>query len=157
MKRILFTILLILLFVLPSYATTAWWEFDCSEPNIVGFRLYHGEVQGTWNNLIVTIPCPDTSITLPELPEGYYVVKAYDTEGLETGPSNEVLFASYYYNSVRYDYNNSGMVLYKGEHTDHNASENDVNWVISKYYYTGGMVMQIRRRTTSWTNRATGW
>jgi len=156
MKRVFLVALLVLLFVFPSHAATIWWDAN-TEPDLAGYRLYYGPTQGQWDTLIVTVLAPQTSVILSELPEGYYVLKAYDTEGLESGPSNEVLLAAYYYNSIRYDYDKSGRIMYKGEHTEQDASVSDTNWIISRYYYTGGMVMQVRRRTTSWTNRTQGW
>ncbi|RPI56280.1 MAG: hypothetical protein EHM49_00695 [Deltaproteobacteria bacterium] len=141
-------LILILLLFSPVYAETFVWEHNCT--NTVGFKLYQNGV------LIADVLCPDLAVTLREVREDRYVVKAYNSNG-ESDPSNEYLYVAYYYNSMRFDYDSSGNILYKGEHTDQNASVDDVNWIISKYFYSGSMIIQVRVRTTSWTDRVIGW
>jgi hypothetical protein len=153
-KKLLLT-LVGLLITLPCYAAvTIIWEHDCV--NTLGFRTYYGSQSGQNNVLLATVPCPQTRVTITNEIEGYYIVKAYNDVG-ESDPSNEVLFAEYYYNTIRYEYGSTGLVLYKGEHPVQNVSESDSNWTITKYFYTNGFITHVRIRTTSWTNRAIGW
>lgn len=156
--RAVLTALLFCFLSVPAQAdVTAIWEYG-GGPDLAGFRLYYGESSGVTTTMLYEIPYVTDNITLPDLPEGYYTLTAYDTDGLESDPSNEVIVALYYYNSIRYDYDDKGRVIYKGEHTAHDASESDTEWVITRYYYSSkGTVAHVRRRTTSWTNRATGW
>ena len=155
MKRFFLPLLVTLFLAVPCQASVALWDHDGD--NTLGYRLYYGEESGSWPFLVADISATDTWVALWQLPDGYYVVKAYNEDG-ESGPSNEVHVAGYYFNVTRYDYNDSGRLLYKGQHTDQNASPDDGNWVITKYYYDeNGMPDLVRIRTTSWTLRDQGW
>ena len=149
-------LLLLGLLLLPvsGSAVTFWWDHD--QLNTTGYRLYYGQTRSQNTFLVATLALPTLAVGLENPTEGYYIVKAYNDVG-ESDPSNEVILAAYYYNAVRYEYDTKGLVLYKGEHTVQDASVDDPNWVISKYYYTGTVITQIRIRTTSWTNRGSGW
>lgn len=159
-KLILVSIVLSLFFVLPVYGRNMVFEWDQNtEDDIAGYRLYQMPEDGIAWEIVADIPYPRTTVRI-EAPQGkyHYVSTAYDTEAFESEHSNEVIFVAYYYNSVRYDYDSNRRIIYKGEHTDHNASVDDTNWLITKYYYNAsGMVNHVRIRTTSWTNRAIGW
>ena len=141
--------LIMVLLAVPSYATTFIWDHDCEDT--VGFKVYYEDA-----HLIAEVLCPDTSITVTNAIDGNYTVKAYNSTD-ESDPSNEVLLAEYYYNSIKYDFDSNSILLYKGEHTDHDAVDSDTNWVVTKYYYTNGIVSAMRIRTTSWSNRISGW
>lgn len=145
MKRLL--AIALILFATTAYATTFVWDHSCV--NTTGFKLYYG------TKVMGTVLCPDKSLTMFGLPQGNYTVTAYNQ--FESDHSGAVLLAAYYYNSIKYDYNESGVLQYKGEHTDVNALESDLSWVITKYYYSGDIVVATRIRTTSWTNRTVGW
>lgn len=68
------------------------------ESDLAGYKLYYGNESGVYGD---SIPFPlseltDTSnpeFTTPVLPSGtyYFALTAYDTEGLESGYSNEVV------------------------------------------------------------------
>lgn len=137
-----------------AHAVTFVWDHDLE--NTTGFRLYYGEYSGQYPFLVADAQFSDLSITIDILPQGYYALRAYNETG-ESDLSNEVLLAAYYYNSIRYEYDSGGKIIYKGEHTSSNASVDDTNWVISKYYYLNDVVVQVRIRTTSWANRESGW
>ena len=78
-------------------------------------------------------------------------------EEIESNASNEVLYA-YYYALVKFDYDTSGRIIYKGENQDISANDADTDWVITKYYYgTNGTLTEMRVRETSWANRSIGW
>ena len=149
--------LLTLFFII--YSTTAWpatfeWDHDCA--NADQFNLYYAEDSIADKYRVAYVSCPATSIDLPAL-DGYYTVTAANDDD-ESVFSNEVLLASYYFNSIKYDYEDGNRVIYKGQHADHDAVESDANWVITHYYYNeAGRIIAIRIRTTSWTNRASGW
>lgn len=132
------------------------WDLN-SEPDVDGYRIYFRETSGGENIFFFNIDHPNNSLTVLDIPDGYYVIRAYDTEGNESADSNEILVAKHYYNTIRYDYESTGRLLYKGEHIDYNADVDDINWEITKYYYSGEYLSHIRIRTTSWTNRAVGW
>jgi len=148
MRLLILTILFILI-SLPVQAVTVAWDHDCADTT--GFRLYSEGEQ------IANILCPETTATLGDMSDGSLMVTAYNDYG-ESERSNIILvLAAYYYNSVRYEYSTSGLILYKGEHTDWDASESDNNWLITKYHYNMGVIVWTQTRTTSWTNRASGW
>ena len=149
--------LILILFAVQVYAKdiTLAWDYDgeCTE-----FRIYRSEDGGAfWPNRVGTVSCETFQFTDLNVPNGElaYVVTAF--EDVESNASNEVLYA-YYYALVKFDYDASGRIIYKGENQDISADDSDTDWVITKYYYdTNGMVIEMRVRTTSWTDRATGW
>lgn len=124
---------------------------------MVGYRVY---CEGT---LVCDIAATATWVVLPELVDGNYTATAYDSEGVESVHSEpffavEGMLAGYYFNALRMDYDSEGKPAYRGQHTDQNASPDDGNWVITKYYYDeNGMLVMTRVRTTSWTLRGEGW
>ena len=144
------------LLLLPAVSSGLTFDWGHDLIATTGFRLYYGQSPGQNTFLVAAVAAPQLAVTLEAAPEGYYIVKAYNDNG-ESDPSNEVILAAYYYNAIRYEYDASGRVLYKGEHTVQNAATNDPNWVISRYDYIGSAITQIRIRTTSWDNRALGW
>ena len=121
------------------------------------FRVYRSQGAAHWPERVGTVPCSVLQFTDLDVPNGQlsYVVTAWD--GIESNASNEVLLA-YYYALVKFDYDSNGRILYKGENQDLLANDSDTDWVVTKYYYdAGGMVSEMRVRTTSWTDRALGW
>jgi len=149
MRKIL--IFLLCLFPITAWGTTAIWEHDCT--NTIGFRVYYEDV------VIAETLCPNVAISFTNAIDGTYTVRAYNDIGI-SGPSNEVLLAEYYYNSIKYDYDTGPFqkLLYRGENTRYDAGEADMDWVVTKYYYdANGLMIGMRIRTTSWTNRAVGW
>lgn len=157
MSRIVLIILSILFLAVPAFPVTFQWDWPYGCNDVIGFRLYYGETSGNTTFKMIEVPCTETAITFDTSIQGFFVAKSYNNTQ-ESESSNEVLLAAYYYNSILYDYTPAGVLLYKGEHTSHNASQSDSNWVITKYYYSAqGRINQVRIRTTSWTNRAIGW
>lgn len=73
-----------------------------TEANLVGYRLYRSDISGVYNyggisssNFIDVIICGPNQIecctyTAPYLQNSYYVLTAFDSDGDESGPSNEV-------------------------------------------------------------------
>lgn len=133
-----------------SFSTEAaiQWDHDCI--NMIGFNLYHDNVK------LLSINCPDTFVIHPDLPDGEYKATAYNENG-ESEFSNTALLAGYYFNQTKYEYNASGQTIYRGEHTDATATDSDPNWIITKFEYDGFKLLRVRRKTSSWTDRATGW
>jgi len=82
-----------------SYTQLAW---DANvESDLAGYRLYQTTVKGQYIKvvdqvdtpyLVVELPTGVTTFTVTKLPDGiyYWVVTAFDLEGLESGYSNEV-------------------------------------------------------------------
>ena len=135
------------------HAATIQWDHDCS--NADGFYVYYSDTELENPHSIITVACPSVqaSVHLP----GRYSVTAYNEYG-ESEQSNNIEIAQYYYNAIKIDYDASGRVLYRGEHTDYDAATSDENWVIKRYFYdTTGRLIDIKIRVTSWDNRATGW
>ena len=70
------------------------WD-DNSEPDLAGYRLYRSDASGQYvygaANAIAEIPAGTETYGPIVLPIGthYFVLTAYDTEGFESGPSNE--------------------------------------------------------------------
>ena len=83
------------------------------------------------------------NVVFPSAPTGLSIVQLEDLSGI-------------YFKATRYDYVDSQLV-YKGQHTQQDASVDDLNWIITKYYYDSGMLVMTRIRTTSWTLRDQGW
>ena len=87
-------------------ASTAWavtnvsFQWDANtEPDLAGYKIYRSQTSGVYDlaNPVMTIPCTvnDTSCTQTtemEVPDGiwYWVATAYDSEGNESGFSNEL-------------------------------------------------------------------
>ena len=64
-----------------------------SEPDLAGYRVYFGTGS---DNYTQTMEVETPSATVPDLTEGvvyYFAVTAYNTEGVESGYSNEVSYA----------------------------------------------------------------
>ena len=143
-------ILFILLWTSPVWGATFTWDSN-TEPDLAGYRIYYEGTQ------LYDISATNNSVTVSDVLKGSYTITAYDTEDFESEHSEPLIVAAYYYNSLRYEYNGLGQIIYKGEHTEEDAAEGDTNWVITKYYYTNNMMIRARVRITSWTNRAVGW
>jgi len=168
MKAAISLLFIALLFPTVAFANidiTFTWDAN-TESELAGYKLYRSTVSGEYSDPIAVIPLsdlpdPDNPVfTLSGMPTGdyYWALTAYDNEDNESDYSNEVILVSHYYNSIRFDYDENGRLLYKGEHTAHDAAESDTGWIISKYYYDNNdMIISIRIRTTSWTNRTQGW
>jgi len=82
--------------VFASSIVTFEWDAN-TETDLAGYRIYQSTVSGIYTygptspNLIVTIPAGTEEATV-EIGDGTYfwVATAFDTEGLESGSSNEI-------------------------------------------------------------------
>lgn len=147
-KIIVFAVILI---ASAAYSQTLVWDHDCIDTT--GFNVYFSPSSGDNKVKIGSVNCPATSIAISPA-DGYYTVTAENENG--ESDFSEIL-AAFFFNSIKYDYV-VNRLLYKGQHTNHDATETDANWVITKYYYgTTGVIIAMRIRTTSWENRAIGW
>ena len=78
--------------VLSAGEVTLAWDPN-SEPDLAGYRLYHGLQTGQYDHIIDVGNV--TTKTVTDLEAGltyYFVVTAYNTAGLESDPSNEVSY-----------------------------------------------------------------
>ena len=158
MKTLLFTVLFSLLSTL-AFAEDYHLAWDANTPPIDGYKLHYGLVEG--GPYDTTEDVGDvTEYLVTDLPEGhriYFAATAYYNDE-DSDYSNEVVTVAYYFLTIKMDYDGYGKLLYRGEHAVYNASESDTNWTITKYYYTElGSLIEMRRRITSWTDRAVGW
>ena len=96
-KLILFICAFLLLFsvdVLSQTSVTFEWDAN-TEPDLAGYRIYQSAASGQYvygsGNEIADIPAGTLEATIL-IQDGtwYFVATAYDSEGNESGPSNEV-------------------------------------------------------------------
>jgi len=88
-------IFLFFIFITPVYAIdiTLQWTPN-SEPNLAGYRVFYREESQSYNYLDPYWETFDPICTIYDLDETktyYFVVRAFDTHGLESANSNEVL------------------------------------------------------------------
>jgi VCBS repeat-containing protein len=82
----------LILLIAPCFAeaVTLMWDRN-SEPNVVGYRVYVGRVSRVYDSVLDT--GNSTSVQVPTSPGfTYFAVTAYDSEGLESDFSAEVVF-----------------------------------------------------------------
>lgn len=91
MKTLITALAIILL------SATAWAETNVTltwdpntEPDLAGYNVYMSGVSGQPGTQVMSVTTP--TATLLDLPDGpaYFVVTAFDTEGMESGYSNQV-------------------------------------------------------------------
>jgi hypothetical protein len=88
-------LMLILLFSSVAWATTIQLEWDANtEQNLVGYRIYQSLESGVYSfdTPIEDISAGTETVTFTVTEKGrvFWVATAYDNQGLESGPSNEV-------------------------------------------------------------------
>ena len=90
-------ILCITFFAVSVSAKDITFSWDANtESDLAGYRLYQSDQPGVYNygpvHAMVTIPAGTETCVLSGVVDGtwYWVLTAYDTEGNESGPSNEV-------------------------------------------------------------------
>ena len=74
-------------------ASNVTFEWDAnSESDLAGYRLHQGVTNGVYDSVVADIPAGTETVILTNIPDGtyYWALIAYDTEGLESGYSNEV-------------------------------------------------------------------
>ena len=91
LNSLLLSFLGILISVTISYAAQVTLEWDAnSEPNISGYNVYYGKSSGDYH---VTLDVGNwTTVTVADLEDDetyYFAVTAYNTDGYESGYSNE--------------------------------------------------------------------
>ena len=98
LKTTIFICFILLLFAGMARAETQVtfaWDAVKSE-DLAGYRLYQSKTSGKYtygkDQCAADIPAGTETATLEAVPDGawYWVATAYDHEGNETGPSNEV-------------------------------------------------------------------
>ena len=88
----LLALLLLLLSYSVSNAVTLAWDAN-SEPDLAGYKLYRGYAPGVYDVITDVGNVTTYEVTGLALNQGYYfAVTAYNTEGLESGFSNEVFY-----------------------------------------------------------------
>ena len=90
MKKLILIFLFIPTFCFSETITFQWGAN--TEPDLAGYKLYQSNVSGgSYTQLGENIPKENTEITINESDARmYYVLTAYDAEGLESDYSNEV-------------------------------------------------------------------
>lgn len=95
--RKLFLILAVVAFLVLSIdvmaATDVTLQWDANgEPDLAGYKVYRSQTSGGGFMEIAEVLAPEVQYTDQAVPDGtyYYIVTAFDDEGLESGPSNEV-------------------------------------------------------------------
>ena len=79
------------------WAASVTFEWDANtESYLAGYRLYQSQISGQYTfgdgNQVTTIPTGIETVTIINISDGTYfwVLTAYDVDGNESGPSNEV-------------------------------------------------------------------
>jgi len=92
LSRLLACLLLLTCAAVAEPGASLEWDAN-TEPDIKGYRLYYGPASGNYTRSLDA--GNNTTADLPELVAGltyYFVVTAYNEAGLESPPSNEVVF-----------------------------------------------------------------
>jgi len=100
MKKLFIIMVTVIFLSLASIAVadnsvTFRWDAN-SEADLAGYRLYQTSTSGVYTygdgNQVDTIAAGTETTTLESVPDGtlFWVLTAYDTQGNESGPSNEV-------------------------------------------------------------------
>ncbi|MFT4637746.1 MAG: hypothetical protein ACI8T1_001056 [Verrucomicrobiales bacterium] len=76
----------------PGLEVTLAWDANL-EPDIEGYRLHYGTAQGSYPNAIDVGNSTNSPLTLPEPGTYYSIVTAYNTAGVESPASNEVIIS----------------------------------------------------------------
>lgn len=97
MKKLftLFACTALMLAAAPAMAMDIGFAWDANtESDLAGYRLYQSDTSGsyTYLNPVADIPAGTETYTQAGVSDGtwFWVLTAYDTEGNESGPSNEV-------------------------------------------------------------------
>ncbi len=94
LNMLFFFIPIFFCFVTSAYAddVTLQWSPN-SEPDLAGYRVFHREEDQSYNHTNPSWEGTDTTCTIYNLDETksyYFVIRAFDNEGFESGDSNEV-------------------------------------------------------------------
>lgn len=55
---------------------------------------------------------------------------------------------------TKFDPTDGTAITYVGKNSNPDAGDDDLNWVIKKFYYSGENITHIIKKRGSWTNRA---
>ena len=94
MKKLLLTSLALLLFVPSVYAGSVTLAWDANtEPDLAGYKLHYGTQHANYTQTIDVGNVTQYTIDgLDDYTVYYYAATAYDTDGNESGFSNEVIY-----------------------------------------------------------------
>jgi len=101
MKKVLAILAMVLMFcgsALAASNVTFEWSAN-SETDLAGYRLYQSQTSGVYTygdgNQVATILTGTETVQITSIADGTYfwVLTAYDNDGNESGPSNEVTAA----------------------------------------------------------------
>ena len=151
-------IILLILLSTTAYAKDVTLEWDEYVGTCTAINIYRSQDSADWPELRGTVDCSITQFVDTDVPHGLlsWIITA-NSGSLESNASNEVELA-YYYTLVRYDYDANHRLIYMCHNASITATDAQTDWVIIKYYYSeSGFVIERRVRTTSYTDRATGW
>lgn len=94
MKQLIFVVLVFFLNVSIVVAGDVSFMWNANtEPDLAGYRLFMHDENGSYDYTAPVIECTTVGASVINLPDGhtyYFVLKAFDTEGFESGNSNEV-------------------------------------------------------------------
>lgn len=95
MKKLFLTILCFLMMIGSAHAVTLCFEWDANtEPDLAGYRIFARTGPSyDYDNPIWQSTGLETTCCIPNfdyLTTYYFVARAFDTEGLESGDSNEI-------------------------------------------------------------------
>ena len=77
---------------LPTGSVTLQWDPN-TEPDLAGYKVYSSTLSGLYGDPIATLPPSVTTYQSTGLVKGvtyFFVVSAYNTQGIESPPSEEV-------------------------------------------------------------------
>ena len=128
-------------------SVTLAWDVD-SDPTVVGYRLYYGTSSGSYTQN--TDVRNGTTVTITNLVVGFtyfFVVRAYNSFGLESPPSNEVFFNTSTGASgpVAKNFNGTGQAGLVWENTI--TGERSI-WTLTNGAWTG--LIRLPRIPTQW-------
>lgn len=76
----------------PTGSVTLQWDPN-TEPDLAGYKVYSSTLSGLYGDPIATLPPSVTTYQSTGLAKGvtyFFVVSAYNTQGIESPPSEEV-------------------------------------------------------------------
>lgn len=76
----------------PDASVSLAWNVD-ADPTVTGYNLYYGTVAGAENTKVVVGNFNGQRVSLPTGTTYFFVVKAYNSAGVESVPSNEISVA----------------------------------------------------------------
>ena len=94
MKKLITILTALLLMYGTAIAGDVSFMWDANtEPDLAGYRLFVHDESGSYDYTNPAIECTTVGASVTNLPDGhtyYFVLRAFDTEGFESGNSNEL-------------------------------------------------------------------